>query len=104
MKDKELEKEIKLDTSFDLLKTDGFDLSSIGIKRKQEEDDQEQEETPIEEASAEEKGKETEEIQVKSDEKQAELKDIKDIFEIANNNVREATNIFNKNIDLKNKF
>ena len=33
------EKETKLDTSFDLLKTDGFDLSSVGIKKVEENDE-----------------------------------------------------------------
>ena len=37
MSKENLDKEIKLDTSFDLLKTDGFDLSSVGIIKKNEE-------------------------------------------------------------------
>ena len=93
MSKENLDKEIKLDTSFDLLKTDGFDLSSVGIIKKNEE-------------TADDESDKKEEKQENVEEKKEEtnLKDIKNIFEIANNNVREATTIFNKNIDLKKKL
>ena len=93
------EKETKLDTSFDLLKTDGFDLSSVGIKKVEENDESTDEK--IDEKTDEVK-EQTETVEQKADE--TNLKDIKNIFEIANNNVREATTIFNKNIDLKKKL
>ena len=93
MSKENLDKEIKLDTSFDLLKTDGFDLSSVGIIKKNEETtDDESDKKEEKQENVEEKKEET------------NLKDIKNIFEIANNNVREATTIFNKNIDLKKKL
>ena len=99
MSKENLDKEIKLDTSFDLLKTDGFDLSSVGIIKKNEE-------TTDDESDKKEEKEEKEEKQENVEEKKEEtnLKDIKNIFEIANNNVREATTIFNKNIDLKKKL
>ena len=69
MSKENLDKEIKLDTSFDLLKTDGFDLSSVGIIKKNEE-------------TADDESDKKEEKQENVEEKKEEtnLKDIKNIF------------------------
>lgn len=75
----------KADTSFDLLKTDGFEISK-NLEKETAEDT-------------------NNEISDSSDTKlEIPKDDLKSIFEIANNNVREATNIFNKNLELKKKL
>ena len=69
MSKENLDKEIKLDTSFDLLKTDGFDLSSVGIIKKNEETtDDESDKKEEKQENVEEKKEET------------NLKDIKNIL------------------------
>lgn len=77
----------KSDTSFDLLKTDSYEVS-----KKLERD------VALEEELKEEPKEEIEpKMAIPKD-------DLKNIFEIANNNVREATTIFNKNLELKKRL
>ena len=72
MSKENLDKEIKLDTSFDLLKTDGFDLSSVGIIKKNEE-------TTDDESDKKEEKEEKEEKQENVEEKKEET-NLKDIY------------------------
>lgn len=124
----------QLDTSFDLLKTDGFDVSKIldkeiyhdsfdeteesGISQLdhfQEMEDSSSNDFPSIEVSKGEINFPKEEIPIEKTVEEPILEtlkeevdipklDLKNIFEIANNNVREATNIFNKNLEMKRKI
>lgn len=76
----------KSDTSFDLLKTDSYEVS----KRLEKE-------VALEELKEETMEEVEPKLEIPKD-------DLKSIFEIANNNVREATTIFNKNLELKKKL
>lgn len=112
-----------LDTSFDLLKTDGFDVSKILDKDIYKEEiestpsEQESQEEfssasvrkgeisfPVDDFSVDNTKEEMTILEPIKEEPEIPKMDLKNIFEIANNNVREATNIFNKNLEMKRKI
>lgn len=104
------------DTSLDLLRNDfssakGEDVTEIDEDIELNSDEFNIDINPLsddmEEEDSEEETEESEEDTIEdhsSNEEQKTVKDINSIFEIVNSNVKEATNLFNKNIEMKKRL
>lgn len=108
------------ETGFDLLQTDGYDITDINTNRVDEPEFSEYEidtadfdsfeeeletvkETPIEEI-VEEPVQEEVKKEVKTEKKVEQARDINSMFEIATSGVLEAKNIFAKNVEMKEQI